>query len=813
MRGLNLVDNLRNDLRFSFRQLRKNLGFTFTCILVLALGTCASVAIFSFVDAALLKPLPYRDPARLAGVFERSPHFPMGNLSYPDYLDWKARNTVFRSLDLYQRTRFLLNTPLGAEPVRGARISDGFLRTLGVSPVVGRDFYAGEDQPSAARAALLSYAAWQRRYGGDRSVLGKKVALNGLPVVIVGVLPREFHFAPVGPAEFWTAFHASTECDLRRSCHASFAVGRLADGVTFQAALDNLQSIAKDLANRYPGDNRDQDANLQPLTETIVGDLRPILMVLLAGSCLLLLIAAVNVAGLLLVRSESRQREIAVRTALGASSARLIGQFVTEAVVLSAAGGALGLAAANWAIQLLAGLISEDMLSRMPFLRGLELNLRAAAVAGAIALLAALLLSCPPSLRLWTSRMGAGLAEGSRGSAGTVWRRLGSRLVVVEMAAAMVLLVGAGLLGKSLYRLLHVEFGIRTGHLATLDVAAPQSGYAKDAQDIALTREIMSRVQLLPGVESVSVAANGVPVTGNGNTTWFRILGRPWRGEHNDTPERNVTANYFTTLGARLSRGRYFTEGEDTSKPLVAIVNQAFVKQYFPNEDALGRHLAYLSPGSAPIEIVGIVEDIREGPLEAAIPPVLYRPFNQNVDRNFTLVVRTSQSEASLLPALAAAIRQLDPGIATKDGMTMTARINDSPSAYIHRSLVWLVGGFAALALLLGVVGLYGVVAFSVSQRNREIGIRMALGAQAPAVCRMVLGEAAFLAAFGVAAGALCSVAAATLFRTLLFGVSSWDLPTLAGVALLLGLCALLAGFLPARRAARVNPADVLRAE
>ena len=499
MRGLNLFDNLRNDLRFALRQLRKNLGFTLTCILVLALGTCASVAIFAFVDAALLKPLPYRDPARLAAVYEHNPMFPLSNLSYPDYLDWKERNRVFQSLDIYQNNRFLLTTPTGAEPVRGARVSDGFLRTLGVTPVLGRDFYAGEDLPSAPRAALLSYAAWQRRYGGRRDVLGKVVDLNGSPVVIVGVLPREFHFAPVGPAEFWATFHASSECDLRRSCHGIYGVARLRDGVTFPAALANLKSIAKDLEKQYPGDNRDQGANLQPLTEAIVGDLRPILMVLLAGAWLLLLIAAVNVAGLLLVRSESRQREIAVRKALGASSGRLIGQFVTEAVVLAAAGGALGFAAANWTIRLLSGLISEDMLSSMPFLRGLGLNLREAGVAVGIALLAALLLSFPPSLRIWTSRIGEGLAEASRGSAGTVWRRLGSRLVVLEMAAAMVLLVGAGLLGKSLYRLLHVELGIQPEHLVTLDVGAPPANYGKDAQAIALSRQIVSRVQSHPG--------------------------------------------------------------------------------------------------------------------------------------------------------------------------------------------------------------------------------------------------------------------------------------------------------------------------
>ncbi len=808
-----MIDNLWRDLRFAIRQLQKNVGFTCTAVLVLALGMCASVAIFAFVDAALIKPLPYRNPAALVGAFETTEAFPRSNLSYPDYLDWKERNRVFSSLDVYQRSGYTLTTAGGAVPVRGARVSDGFFRTLGISPVLGRDFHTGEDLPSSPRVALLSFTAWQQRYSGKRDVLGRSVSLNGDPYVIVGVLPREFHFAPAEPAEFWTAFHPSSECDLRRSCHGIYGVARLKDGVSLQAASSNVEAIAKQLEKEYPGSNRDQGAALQPLTEVIVGDVRPILMVLLGGAGLLLLIASVNVAGLLLVRSESRKREIAVRTALGASSGRLLSQFVTEAIVLATAGSILGLVSANWAIQLLEGLISRDMLARMPFLQGLGLNARVVTAAGVVALLAAVLLSLPPSLRIWSPEMREGLAEASRGSAGTVWRRLGSRLVVLEMAAAMVLLVGAGLLGKSLYRLLHVYVGFEAEHLVTMNVAAPESTYGKDSQAIALAREIARRVEGLPGVRSVGYTSNGVPVSGNGNTTWFRVLGRPWHGEHNDVPERDVSAGYFTTLGAKLIRGRYFNEGEDASKPRVAIINQALARRYFPGEDPIGKQISGLSTPPVPVEIVGIVEDIREGPLDAAIPPVVYFPFNQNTDSYLGIVVRTTQAERSLLPALAATIREIDPGIVTVGGMTMAERINDSASAYIHRSLTWLVGGFAALALLLGVVGLYGVVAYSVSRRNREIGIRMALGAQPRSVYRLILKEAGWLTSFGILMGLVCSVAAATLMRGLLFGVRSWDLATLAGVAGVLGISALAASFIPARRAASVNPIEALRAE
>jgi macrolide transport system ATP-binding/permease protein len=807
------LDNLAQDVRFAIRQLRAHPGFTSTAILMLALGTCASVSIFSFVDAALLKPLPYRDPSQLVGVFESVQMFPRSNLSYPDYLDWKSLNTVLGSLDVYQSTGLLLTTSEGAQSVSGVRVSDGFFRTLGIAPALGRDFQQGEDLPGAPRTVLLSHAAWQRRYGGSASVLGQIVLLDRIPNVIIGVLPPEFHFAPAGPGEFWTAFHAASECDLRRSCHGLYGVGRLKDGVSIQTALANLTSVARQLERQYPDSNRGQGAAVAALRDVIVGDIRPIVLVLLGGAALLLLIATVNVAGLLLVRSEGRKREIAVRTALGASSGRLICQFVTEAFVLIAAGGVLGLASATWATGLLATLIPQDMMARAPFLRGLTLNVRVAAFAGGISLLSAGLLSLAPSLRIWSPELREGLAEGGRGSAGTVWRRLGSRLVVLELATAMVLLVGAGLLGKSLYRLLRVDIGLQPDHLVTMEVAAPRATYGKDAEAVALARQIVSRMESLPGVKSAGISTNGLPLSGNGNTTWFRVLGRPWHGEHNEAPERDVSTGYFKALGAKLLRGRYFNETEDASKPRVAIVNQTFASQYFPGEDPLGKHLADLSTPPVPVEIVGLVEDIRQGPLDMAIPPVLYVPFGQNSDHYFGVVVRTSQAERSLLLAMAAAVKQIDPGIVTLGGMTMSDRIHDSPSAYLHRSSAWLVGGFAILALLLGIVGLYGVVAYSVSQRTREIGVRMALGAQPRSVHHLILKEAAWLTAAGVVAGLVCSVAAASVMRGLLFGVESWDVPTLAAVAALLGISALVASYIPARHAASVSPVEALRAE
>ena len=815
MRGVHMIDNLTSDIRFAVRQLRKNPGFAATAALMLALGMCASISIFAFVDAALLKPLPYKDPTRLLGVYEKvAPQCPRCNLSWPDYLDWKRSQSTMSALDVYQPRGYTMFSPNGAQSVSAARISDGFFRVLGIAPALGRDFFAGEDSPSAARTAILSYGAWQKLFGGDASIVGRTVVLSDKPTTIVGVLPREFHFAPVGAADFWTPFHPEGDCDLRRSCHGLYGVGRLKDGVSAEAALANVTSIAQQLEKQYPDSNRGQGAAVAPLTEVILGQIRPILLLLMGGAGLLLLISGINVVGLLLVRSEGRNREIAVRIAMGASTGRLVSQFVTEAVVLILAGGGLGVLAGKWLMQLLVRLLPEDLMAKMPFLADLGLTSRVAGFALLIAVLAGVVFSITPGLRVFSPSIHAGLAEGSRGSAGTVWRRLGSKLVVVELAVAVVLLVGAGLLGKSLYRLLGAQLGFRPDHLAMIDVAAPNKTYDKDPQAIALARELLRRTGTLPGVRTAAIVANGAPLSHNGNTMWLRVLGRPWNGEHNDTPTRPISPGYFSALGTRLISGRFFNESEDGSKPQVALINQAFARVHFPKEDPLGKQLLWVSGNAQPpIQIVGVVEDVRQGPLDEEVPPLLYVPFNQSTDTYFTLIVRTSQDEKSTLPMLAATVRDMDPEIITRLGTSMNDKINDSPSAYLHRSTAGLVGGFAGLALVLGLVGLYGVISYSVSQRTREIGVRMALGARPGQLSRLILGEAGGLILVGIVLGLLAAVGAANLVRGLLFRVSPWDVPTLLAVSVMLAAAALLASFVPARRAASVNPAEALRAE
>jgi macrolide transport system ATP-binding/permease protein len=807
------MNGLFQDFRYSLRQLRKSPGFAATAILVLALGMSASVAIFAFVDAALIKPLPYANPDRLVDVTESAEMFPRANLSYLDYLDWKRLNTVFTSMDVYNDTGYLLRTADGTTPAPGVRVSDGFFGTLGIDPILGRDFYAGEDLPSAPHTVILSYSTWRNRFGGRKDVIGEAVTLSGIPHTIVGVLPSDFQFAPRGNAEFWTTLHADDHCSKSRGCHNFDGIGRLKDGVTVAMALANMKTIAKQLEQQYPADNRGQGASVLPLSEVIVRDIRPIFLVLLAGAGLLLVIACVNVSSLLLVRSESRKREIAVRGALGASRGRLIRQFMTEGIVLVGAGCVLGLLAADGAMRILISLISTDMLAYMPYLIGIRLNLHVLAFAGAVCIFAAILFALPPVMRLPLTKLREGLTEGGRGYAGTLWRRFGANLVVVELAIAVVLLVAAGLLGKSFYRLLHVDIGFQPEHLATVGVQLPEVTYAKDPQIVAVAHQIVNRISNLPGVESVGLTTV-LPVSFNGNTTWIRIVGQPYNGEHNEVNQREVNSALFTTLRAKLSRGRYFTDAEDTSKPLVVIINQALARKYFAGQDPIGKKIGDTSLSEKSLaEVIGIVDDVKDGSLDSEIWPAVYYPFNQNTDSYFSLVVRTSQNEQSLLPTMVAAIHEIDPGIGTRDESTMIARINDSPTGYMHRSSAWLVGGFAALALSLGVVGLYGVIAYSVTQRTREIGVRMALGAQRSSVYQLILREAGWLVGVGICVGLLCSVAAASLMGSLLFGVRAWDVTTLAAVAVVLACSAFLASYIPARRAATVDPMVALRCE
>ncbi|HTV04489.1 MAG TPA: ABC transporter permease [Acidobacteriaceae bacterium] len=807
------MESVVQDLRFALRQLGRNPGFAITAILILALGMGASVAIFAFVDAALLQPLPYRNPSRLMAVDESSAMFPQANLSRYDYDDWKRMNHSFESLEVYGGGGFLLKTASGAVPIPVARVSDGFFKTLGVKPILGRDFLPGEDQPGKGKVVILPYGTWMKRYGGRRDVIGKQIDLNDGVYTIVGVLPRSFTFAPRGNAEMWLPLGDRNGCETRRSCHNLDGIGRLRPGVNSAAALADLKTIAATLEKEYPSSNRGQSASVIPLTELIVGKVRPILLTLLAGAGLLLLIACVNVACLLLVRSESRRREIAVRGTLGATPMRLMRQFVTEGLLLAVAGCAAGLLVGAGMMSLMLRLIPAQNAAFVPFLERVGLNGHAGWFAAGVALLAALLLSALPALRLARQDLHEGLADGGRTMAGRLWRRLGANLVVVELAVAVVLLAGAGLLTKSFYRLLHVEDGFDPAHLATVQVMVPPNLYTKNGEMDGLVHEIVGRVSALPGVESAGLTTD-LPVGCNCDTDWIRLAGKPYHGEHNEVNERDVSPGYLKTLKARMVEGRWFTEDDDAKHPQVTVINEALAKKYFPGEDPLGKMIGddALSPKSMR-EVVGVVANIREGALDQEMWPAEYLSLLYNPDRYFAVVARTRSDANALLPDMVKTLHRINPDMGVFGEISMMDQIGSSQTASLHRFAAWLVTGFAVLALVLSVVGLYGVIAYSVSQRTREIGVRMALGAQRSSVYKLVMSEAGRLIVAGLVVGLAAAMGAATLMEKLLFHVAAWDAPTLGAVAVVLALATLVASYLPARRAARVNPTEALRAE
>jgi predicted permease len=813
MRGLNWLDNSIQDSRYAIRQLRRSPGFASTAALVLSLGISAAVAIFGLVEAALIKPLPYRDQSRLVAAYACGPN-KRCSLSYLNFLDWKRLNTVFRSIDAYALNGgFTLSGAAGAEPVTGTRVSAGFFRTLGVDPALGRDFQPYEEAAGAPQAVLISYEAWQDRFGGRANVLGEAVTLNGIPRTIIGVLPRDFHFAPAGRAEFWTTVRGTDTCEQNRGCQNLNTIARLQDGISIDAAAAGMDVIARQLQRQYPATNRDfASATIVPLRDIIVGEVRGILLVLLAGAGILLLIAWVNVAALLLVRSDSRRREIAVRGSLGATLGRLIHQFAVEGLVLAIGGGILGLLFSGWGMHLLASLVPAQRLNSMPYLRGLGHNAHTVALACGLTAISGVLFALIPIARMSLSESIEGLREGTRGGSGLTWRRFGTSLVVVELSLAMVLMTGAALLGKSLNALLQVQTGMRLDGLASVDLKWPLARYSSDGEKVALGREIMAKIAALPGVASVAISLTSPigPAWGNAS---FHVTGRPNRGENNQVLNRQVSAGYFSTLQAQLMRGRYFGVQENASQPRVAIVNRSLANRFFAGEDPIEKQIYYDWAPNVPMEIVGVVDDVKEGPLENPNLPVLYVPFDQNPKAWFAVLIRTAPNGQSALASVSDAIHQVDRDIAVSSVGAMTDHIQHSSIAYLHRSSAWLAGGFAGIAFVLGVVGVYGVVAYSVGLRTREIGVRMALGADPASVYRLILGEAGRLVGAGAAVGIGGSLAAATLIRGLFYEFRPWDVPTLAIVASTLISAALMASFIPARHAASTNPIEVLRSE
>lgn len=807
--------DLRKDALYCLRRHRRTPGFALTAISVLTMGIGAATAIYAFVDSILVKPLPYREPARLVALFEHNPVGDRFHLSDFDYRTWKQRNHVFTSLDVYRPDRYTLNKPDGPEQVSGALVSDGFFRTLGVTPVLGRDFSAGEDRPNAPQTTILSYAAWKSRFGADPRVLGQTVNLEGKSFTIVGVLPRDFHFAPVGRAEFWTTLHG--RCEQLRDCFPFYGVARLRDGVSTDAAFQDVSAIARQIAVEYPQFSRDRTATLLPLTDAILGDIRPTLIALLSGAGLLCLIGFVNVLSLLLVRVDRSRHDIAVRRALGASNFRMLRQFVVEGFSLATVGCCLGLGVAAFSVKALAKQVPPNLIENMPYLEYIHLSVRAILCAVAVSVIGGILFSAGPMLHLLSSDLREGLMDGGRGAASTGWRRLGSSLVSAEIAITVVLLVGAGLLSKSFYRLLRVDLGIHAAdQLALIHVEQQGNWRWKDPANIPLERRVISKMLTLPGV--IAVGISGEPVLASGEDfklimAHYRSFGRPTVGLGPEPMDETVSVGYFETLGARMIEGRAFTEADDSTKPLRAIINRTLAKELFPGEDAVGKRIQRERDAEHPIEVIGVIDDIKDGALDLQPIPAVYSPFNQISIADFYVTVRTSQSPGSLLTAMVQAVHQIDPTLIANEEDTISARIDDSEAAYLHRSAAWVVAGFAMMALLLGTVGLYSIVSYSVGRRRREIGIRIALGARKPAVYRLIFGESAKPVVIGLLGGLLCSLWLTAYLRGMLFGVSRWDGGTIFVVVGVLSAASIAASYVPARRAASIEPNEALRAE
>jgi len=813
--GVRLVETLVQDVGLGLRMLRKSPGFTAVATLTLALGIGANTAIFSVVYAALLRPLPYLQPERLITLNEErtAADSKFWNASYPDYLDWKSQSRTFQSFAGFTGDGFILRGAGEPRFVIAAQATTNFFSTLGIQPLLGRDFAAGEDVRSGPNVAILSYGFWQRQFAGDPKIVGHSIQLDTNSVTVVGVLPRDFEFAPGSSAEIWVPLHIGPGMEGRRNLRWMPVIGRLAHGVTQAQARTEMNLVNARLAAAYPQQNAAIRIVMIPLRDRIVGKIQPLLLILFGAVGFVLLIACANVANLLLVRAAGRRREFAIRTALGAGRGRLISQLLAESLMLSAAGGALGFFFAQWGTSLLIGGIPEALRSAMPFLRDARANPVVLAFLCAAAVCTGLAFGLAPALEASHKRAADTLKEETRASAGGTRKRLRDTLVVVEIAFSVVLLVGAGLMVKSLSAVLHRNPGFDSRHLITFGVNLPPSSYPDEPADLRFDREFTERINRLPGI--VGIASNSiVPLTGGGNTIRFLVEGRPKpAGQESESNIRDVSAAYFSLMKIPLVAGRLFNDSDDSAAgPKHVIVDQGWARRFFPGEDPIGRRIKFTYSPSQPYrEIVGVVGDIADGGLDSPEEPSLFLPFAQDPNSFINFLVRTGGDPASAVGAIRAALSDVDPQLVLVQPLTMDQIIAQSPSVFLRRYPSFLIGSFAGLALALAMVGLYGLVSYSVSQRARELGIRIALGAQQRDVMALVLGEGARLALLGVALGVGAALGLTRLLQSLLFGVRALDPATLLVVIVVLGLVAAAACCLPARRAVRTDPMVALR--
>jgi len=802
------------DLRYAFRLLAKSPGFTLIAVLTLALGIGANTAIFTVVNAVLLRPLGFRDPSRVVLVAEKT-SYPTVSTSYENYIDWRGQSHSFESLEATRGTTITLTGTGEPERLNARMATAPLFSLLGVNAILGRTFLAEEDRAGGAPVVILSYGLWQRRFGAARDILGQSITLDSQPYTVVGVLPSGFEL--LQPADVFLPFTpwAKTLPDDRNWHPGIFVIGRLSDGIAREQARTEMVGITKRLEQQYPIYNTGKSADVVGLQEQLVQNVRPALLLLLGAVGAVLLIACVNVANLLLARAAARGREVAIRTSMGASRWRVTRQLVTESLLLSLAGGALGLLFA-WASL---GPLLKLSSTSVPAVLTVGLDRWVLFFTLAVSFVTGLVFGIVPAVRTAKLDLRETLNEGSRGSTtGPGQHRIRGVLVAAEIAMAMLLLVGAGLLLRSFSRLQEVPPGFQADHLLVADLPLSLTAYSKPQQRFEFFDRLVERAKSLPGVRSAG-AASFLPVSGGGGALHFNINGRPPKSPHDYTVTgyRTVTPNYFETLGMPLVQGRFFTAADTEKAPPVVVINSAMARTYFPVENPLGKRLQLgaIPESDVPwMEVVGVVGDVRQG-LDLDPQAEMYLPYRQ-ADQvlpvfQLSIVLRTATDPLLQAAALRSALAEIDPNQPLVRVRTMEE--NMAATVAQPRFRTWLIGIFAALALVLAGVGVYGVMSYTVTQRTSEIGIRVTLGAQPEDVFRIVVGEGLRLALAGVGVGILAALALTRLLRSFLYGVSAYDPLTFGGVALILTLVAVAASFFPARRATLVDPLVALRYE
>jgi putative ABC transport system permease protein len=815
------MDTLLQDIRYAARKLIRTPAFTIIAVATLALAIGATTAIFSIVNGVLLKPLPFANPSALVRLGMAGRDSKMGNLSAPDFFDFRNQNHSFVGVAPFRESESANLSVAGSEPRRlsAAIVGATFFDVLGVRMSVGRSFIRGEDEKSAGRVVVLSDKLWRTAFNADPRVVGQPISVNGDPFKVVGVAPKSLTY-PSNP-DLWMpfVFEPWMVDPENRGAHFFSAIARLRPGITAEGAKRDMETIGARLQAEYPKSNASLTGNADLLQTTITGDVKNALFTMFGAVGFVLLIACANVANLLLVRASGRETEIAVRTALGAGRRRIIQQLITESVMLSVVGAIIGGVIASWSVD---AIVAAGP-SGLPRLENIVIDGRVLWFSAALAIATGLLFGLSPAIHSTSAELGQMLKEGVRGVSGRRGaHRTRSMLVVTEMALAVVLLVGAGLLIKSFMRLIHVDPGFQTEHIVTFDVSVSGKKYPYDRHLRAFASQVEQGLESLPGTQSVAVAF-ARPLEQNGMRTTFDVDGRPPApsDKRTVTDVRPASANFFSTMGIRVLKGRVLSkEEENFGPPPAVVVTETFAKKYFPTEDPIGKHITLgvshdtadtKSEVTARGEIVGVVNDVRQRGLNRDPVPAVYIGWGTFPITDISFIVRSRAETPTVAAGIRERVRAIDPELPVYDLGTMSDAVAQSVAQ--PRFYMILLTAFAALALLLAALGIYGVISYSVSQRTRELGIRIALGATQDRVVRLVLGHGMALTSVGVAVGLVGAFWLVQLLASMLFGVAATDAPTFLGVSVVLLGVAGAASYLPARRAARVDPVTAMRAE